>query len=138
MKKTSFLLCTLLVFMSGCYILSSDNTVTPEITIEPSAVMPGQDIIITISSPDEFIMPFCGGITYEIEYRGSDGWEVFKGQYGPCNHMMLPETHLSKSHTVLLTIDEPGVYRFRSRFKFEREDTFEVLYSDEFKVKSRE
>ena len=138
MKKTPILLGTLLVILSGCYILSSDDTITPEIKIEPPVVMAGQDIIITINSPDEFIMPFCGGITYEIEKNVSEGWEVSFGQYGPCNHLMLPETHLSKSHTVLLTIDEPGVYRFRSRFKFEREDTFEVLYSEEFKVKSRE
>jgi len=134
MKKTPFLLCITFAFMSGCHILSSDETITPEITVEPSTILAGQEIQLTISSPEEFIMPFCGGITYEIEYKGSDGWEVYDGQYGPCNAMMLPETHLSKTHMVLLTIDEPGVYRFRSRFKFSREDSFKTLYSDEFLV----
>ena len=138
MKKTPFLLCITFAFMSGCHIVSSDKTITPEITIEPSTILAGQEIKLTISSPEEFIMPYCGGITYEIEYKGSDGWEVYDGQYGPCNAMMLPETHPSKKHTIRLTIDEIGVYRFRSSFKFSREDTFKVLYSDEFSVtKSR-
>ena len=134
MRKTPSLLCFMLVFMSGCGVVSSDKAITPEITMEPSTILAGQEIQLTISSPEEFIMPFCGGITYEIEYKGSDGWEVYDGQYGPCNAMMLPETHLSKTHMVLLTIDEPGEYRFRSRFKFSREDTFKTLYSDEFIV----
>ena len=102
--------------------------------MEPSTILAGQEIQLTISSPEEFIMPFCGGITYVIEYKGSDGWEVYGVQYGACNQMMRPETHLSKKHMVLLTIDEPGVYRFRSRFKFSREDSFKTLYSDEFLV----
>jgi len=121
-------------FMSGCHIVSSDKTITPEITIEPSTILAGREIQLTISSPEEFIMPFCGGITYEIEYKGSDGWEVYDGQYGPCHARMLPETHPSKKHTIRLTIDEIGVYRFRSSFKFSREDTFKTLYSDEFFV----
>ena len=134
MKKTPFLLCITFAFMSGGHILSSDETITPEITMEPSTILAGQEIQLTISSPEEFIMPYCGGITYVIEYKGSDGWEVYGVQYGACNQMMRPETHLSKKHMVLLTIDEPGMYRFRSRFKFSREDSFKVLYSDEFIV----
>jgi hypothetical protein len=121
-------------FMSGCHVLSSDEAITPEITIEPSTILAGQEIQLTISSPEEFIMPFCGGITYVIEYKGSDGWEVYDGQYGPCNAMMRPEIHISKKHTIRLTIDEIGVYRFRSSFKFSREDTFKTLNSDEFFV----
>ena len=138
MKKTPFLLCITFVFMSGCHIANSDKTITPEITMEPSLILVGQEIQLTISSLEEFIMPYCGGITYVIEYKGSDGWEVYGVQYGACNQMMRPETHLSKKHMVLLTIDEPGEYRFHSRFKFSREDSFKVLYSDEFSVtKSR-
>ena len=132
MKKTPFLLCITFVFMSGCHVANSDKTITPEITMEPFFILVGQEIQLIISSPEEFIMPYCGGITYEIEYKGPDSWEVYDGQYGPCNAMMLPETHLSKTHTVWLTIDEIGVYRFRSGFKFNREDTFKALYSDEF------
>jgi len=124
----------MLVFMSGCGVVSSDKAITPEITMEPSTILAGQEIQLTISSPEEFIMPFCGGITYEIEYKISDGWEVYDGQHGPCTHDLRPETHLSKTHSVLLTIDEPGEYRFRSRYKFSREDTFKALYSDEFIV----
>ncbi len=134
MKKTSFLLCIVFVFMSGCYILSSDKTITPEIKMDPSPALVGHDITITISSPVEFIMPFCGGITYVIEKKESEGWEVFDRQIGPCNHMLLPETFPSRTHTVLFTIDEPGVYRFRSSFKFKRDEKFEVLYSHEFSV----
>ncbi len=134
MRKTPSLLCFMLVFMSGCGVVSSDKAITPEITMEPSTILAGQEIQLTISSPEEFIMPFCGGITYEIEYKISDGWEVYDGQHGPCTHDLRPETHLSKTHSVLLTIDEPGEYRFRSRYKFSREDTFKALYSDEFIV----
>lgn len=134
MKKITVQFCILFVFISGCDILGSFQTAAPEIRIEPSPIAVGQDITIAISSTEEFIMPFCGGITYVIEKRESDRWEVFDRQAGPCNAMMLPETWPSKSHTVVLTIDEPGTYRFISRYKFKREDIFEALSSDVFFV----
>ncbi len=127
-------LCILFVFISGCDLLGSYQTAAPEIRMEPSSVPVGQDITITISSTEEFIMPFCGGITYVIEKRVSDRWEFFDWQVGPCTADRLPETWPSKSHTVVLTIDEQGTYRFISSYKFKREDKFEALYSDEFFV----
>jgi hypothetical protein len=72
MKKVTLFFSIIFVFMSGCQILSSDKASSPDIIIKPSSILAGQEIEITISSTKEFIMPFCGGITYEIEKLESE------------------------------------------------------------------
>ena len=136
MKKLNLFFSMIFVFMSGCQILSSDKVSSPGIIIEPSSILAGQEFAITISSTREFIMPFCGGITYEIEKLDSENWIVFDGQYGPCNAMMKPETSISKSVTITYAINEEGVYRFVSAFKFDPDDEMKPLYSGQFEVES--
>jgi len=74
MKTITLLFCFVVVLVSGCHILSSDKAPSPDITIEPSTIFEGQEIAISISSSREFIMPYCCGITYEIEKLKSEGW----------------------------------------------------------------
>ncbi|AXJ02524.1 hypothetical protein CYPRO_3291 [Cyclonatronum proteinivorum] len=81
-------------------------------------------------------MPYCGGITYEIEKLESENWVVIDGQYGPCNGMILPETSISESISINFIIDEVGVYRFVSSFKYNPKDEFKSIYSNNFEVAS--
>lgn len=124
--------------MSGCQILSSDKTASPKICIKPLPILVGQEIEVEIKSSIEFIMPYCGGINYEIEKLEVGNWNVFDGEYGPCDTMMKPERSISKSTSINLTIEEEGVYRFVSSFKLNSDDDMEPLYSDKFEVKSEE
>jgi hypothetical protein len=138
MKKPILIFLVSVVLFGGCHILSSNDTAAPKMKIEPSPVMTDQLASMTLSSSREFIMRFCGGINYTIEKRESGNWERYFGQFGPCTTDKLPETHLSKSHTIYFTINEVGVYRIVSSYKFKREDAFEPLYSNEFEVEHKE
>ena len=82
-------------------------------------------------------MPYCGGITYEIEKLESEIWTVYDGHYGPCNAMMKPETSISESIIIQYTVNEEGKYRFVSAFKFNSNDEMEPIYSDVFEVVSQ-
>ena len=97
MKKLIIIFLASVSFLGACQLLSSDNETSPEIKIEPSPVITGKEAKVSISHSKEFIMPYCGGITYEIEKLESKNWVVIDGQYGPCNGMMLPETYISES-----------------------------------------
>lgn len=138
MKKITFSFSIAVVFLCGCQIMSSDETTSPAINIEPFPIQTGQEIEITISSSKEFIMPFCDGITYELEKLESESWIVFDGHYGPCNGMMKPETFISKSFSINYTINEEGIYRIVSAYKFDSDDEMKPLYSEEFEVKSNQ
>lgn len=138
MKKLITTFLASIILFGGCQLLSSDNKSSPEIKIQPASIIAGQEFVVTISNSEEFIMPYCGGIIYEVEKFESGNWEVFDSHIGFCNHMMKPETSISKSTSINLTIGEEGVYRFVSSFKFNSDDDMEPLYSDKFEVKSEE
>jgi hypothetical protein len=136
MKKLTLVCSIVLVFVCGCQILSADERTTPNIKIEPSPILTGQEFKLTISSSKEIIMPYCGGIPYVIEKLESDEWVVLQRQWSYCNGFILPEISISnlKPINIFLTIEEEGIFRFKSRFKLNSNDDWESLYSDNFEV----
>lgn len=136
MKKLTFITCLAVLFIGGCQLLSSDGVSSPVVTVEPAPAVAGEEILITISGSNEFIVSHCGGLFYEIEKLEDDDWSVFKRNSGACSGFR-SEMPVPKSIYVNLTIEEEGIYRFLSLYKFNSDDYFETIYSDEFEVVSK-
>lgn len=136
MKKLTLVSSVAFVFMIGCQLLSADEATTPYVKVEPSPILAGQEFEIRVNVSKSIIMSFCGVFNYDIEKLESDEWVYFVGNYAPCQHLLAPQRSVSESIIFNRTIEEEGVYRFKSRYKFNNNDEWEPLYSDIFTIET--